>query len=70
LYCLFVEAGVVGGVSGAHPGDAVVERGAPVHRVHDAEAEAFNQRSLSDTDYVYVWVDGMHLKVCLEKVAR
>ena len=25
---------------------------------HD-EAEAFDQRSLSDTDYVYVWVDGI-----------
>jgi hypothetical protein len=33
-------------------------------------AEAFDQRSLSDTDYVYVWVDGIHLKVCLEEVAR
>ena len=32
---------------------------------HD-EAEAFNQRSLADTDYVYVWVDGIHLKVRLE----
>lgn len=36
---------------------------------HD-EAEAFNQRSLSDTDHVYVWVDRIHLKVCLEDVAR
>jgi putative transposase len=24
------------------------------------EAEAFNKRSLKDTDYVYVWVDGMN----------
>jgi putative transposase len=30
---------------------------------HD-EAEAFDQRLLSDTDNVYVWVDGIHLKVC------
>jgi putative transposase len=29
------------------------------------EAIAFNQRSLKDTDYVYVWVDGIHLKVRL-----
>ena len=30
------------------------------------DAEAFNKRSLADTDYVYVWVDGIHLKVRLE----
>ena len=29
------------------------------------EAVAFNKRSLKDTDYVYVWVDGIHLKVRL-----
>ncbi|MDI9627649.1 MAG: IS256 family transposase [Acidobacteriota bacterium] len=31
------------------------------------EARAFNQRSLADVDYVYVWVDGIHLKVRLEQ---
>ena len=31
------------------------------------EAEAFNERSLKDTDYVYCWVDGIHLKVRLEQ---
>jgi transposase-like protein len=31
------------------------------------EANAFNKRSLKDTDYVYVWVDGIHLKVRLEQ---
>jgi len=31
------------------------------------EATAFNQRSLKDTDYVYMWVDGIHLKVRLEQ---
>ena len=31
------------------------------------EAAAFNQRSLADTDYVYVWVDGIHLKVRLKQ---
>ena len=31
------------------------------------EAEAFNKRSLADTDYVYVWVDGIHFKVRLEQ---
>ena len=31
------------------------------------EARAFNQRSLADSDYVYVWVDGIHLKVRLEQ---
>jgi len=29
------------------------------------EATAFNKRSLAGTDYVYVWVDGIHLKVRL-----
>ena len=29
------------------------------------EAAAFNTRSLADTDYVYCWVDGIHLKVRL-----
>ncbi len=31
------------------------------------EAAAFNKRSLKDTDYVYVWVDAIHLKVRLEQ---
>jgi len=31
------------------------------------EARAFNSRSLAGTDYVYVWVDGIHLKVRLEQ---
>jgi putative transposase len=31
------------------------------------EAAGFNTRSLKDTDYVYVWVDGIHLKVRLEQ---
>ena len=31
------------------------------------EAAAFNKRSLAGTDYVYVWVDGIHLKVRLEQ---
>jgi len=31
------------------------------------EARAFNHRSLADSDYVYVWVDGIHLKVRLEQ---
>src|SRR5665811_1812200 len=29
------------------------------------EATAFNKRSLAGTDYVYMWVDGIHLKVRL-----
>jgi transposase-like protein len=29
------------------------------------EAKVFNERSLHDTDYVYVWADGIHLKVRL-----
>jgi putative transposase len=32
------------------------------------EARTFNARSLAGTDYVYVWVDGIHLKVRLEPV--
>jgi putative transposase len=31
------------------------------------EAVVFNRRSLKDTDYVYCWVDGIHLKVRLEQ---
>ena len=31
------------------------------------EAAAFSARSLSGVDYVYVWVDGIHLKVRLEQ---
>ncbi len=31
------------------------------------EAAAFNTRSLKNTDYVYVWVDGIHLKVRFEQ---
>jgi putative transposase len=31
------------------------------------EARAFNTRSLAGSDYVYIWVDGIHLKVRLEQ---
>jgi putative transposase len=31
------------------------------------DAAAFNARFLTDTDYVYCWVDGIHLKVRLEQ---
>ena len=31
------------------------------------EAKAFEARDLSGTDYVYLWVDGIHLKVRLEQ---
>src|SRR6185437_4523380 len=31
------------------------------------EARAFGQRDLSGVDYVYLWVDGIHLKVRLEQ---
>ena len=31
------------------------------------EAAAFNKRTLAETDYVYLWVDGIHLKVRLEQ---
>ncbi len=31
------------------------------------EAAAFARRSLADSDYVYLWVDGIHLKVRLEQ---
>jgi putative transposase len=30
------------------------------------DAAAFGKRSLADSDYVYLWVDGIHLKVRLE----
>lgn len=32
-----------------------------------AEAAAFNNRSLAESDYVYMWVDGIHVKVRLEQ---
>lgn len=32
-----------------------------------AEARAFGTRDLSGTDYVYLWVDGIHLKVRLDQ---
>jgi putative transposase len=32
----------------------------------ESEYRAFQQRSLSDRDYVYVWVDGVHFNVRLE----
>lgn len=31
------------------------------------EARAFGQRDLSSVDYVYLWVDGIRLKICLEQ---
>jgi transposase-like protein len=31
------------------------------------DARAFGERSLTDVDYVYLWVDGIHLKVRLEQ---
>ena len=31
------------------------------------EANAFSKRSLADVDFVYCWVDGIHLKVRLEQ---
>ena len=31
------------------------------------EAKAFAERDLSGTDYVYLWVDGIHLKIRLEQ---
>jgi putative transposase len=31
------------------------------------DAKAFNARSLADVDHVYMWVDGIHLKVRLEQ---
>ncbi len=31
------------------------------------EYEAFQKRSLADRDYVYIWVDGMHVNVRLEE---
>jgi transposase-like protein len=38
----------------------------PTARWHD-EAAAFRRRDLSGTDYVYLWVDGIHLKVRLDQ---
>jgi putative transposase len=41
--------------------------GHPAHADWQTEATTFNKRSLKDTDFVYVWVDGIHLKVRLEQ---
>ena len=45
--------------------------GADDHPAHhgsgEEEARSFNQRSLAGIDYVYVWVDGIHLKVRLSQ---
>ncbi|MER7756690.1 IS256 family transposase [Kitasatospora sp. NPDC097643] len=32
-----------------------------------ADHAAFQERDLSGTDYVYVWVDGIHLRICLDE---
>jgi len=34
------------------------------------EAKAFQERDLSGTDFVYLWVDGIHLKVRLDQDKR
>ena len=39
----------------------------PADRQWQDEAKAFQDRDLSGTDYVYLWVDGIHLKVRLEQ---
>ena len=39
----------------------------PADRQWQDEAKAFGDRDLSGTDYVYLWVDGIHLKVRLEQ---
>ena len=45
--------------------------GADDHPAHhgsgEEEARSFNQRSLAGVDYVYVWVEGIHLKVRLSQ---
>jgi putative transposase len=41
--------------------------GGAAHTEPTSKAVAFNKRSLASTDYVYAWVDGIHLKVCLEQ---
>jgi hypothetical protein len=35
-------------------------------RAGQHKAKTFQQRDLSGTDYVYLWVDGLHLEVRLE----
>jgi len=50
--------------SGAGLSPAVVSR---MTKDWQDEAAAFNRRSLADVDYVYCWVDGIHVKVRLEQ---
>ena len=52
----------LGGKAGLSP--AVITR---LTRQWQDHAAAFNTRSLADTDFVYVWVDGLHVKVRLEQ---
>jgi putative transposase len=35
-----------------------------------ADHEAFSRRDLTDRDFVYVWADGVHLRVRLEQARR
>jgi len=44
-----------------------VRRRSPLKGRWQDEATTFNKRSLAGTDYVYCWVDGIHLKVRLEQ---
>ena len=64
-----IDRGFPGGVAGASGqgrGRAVAgEHYAAVGRV-DEEYESFRRRDLSALDYVYVWVDGIHLNIRLE----
>ena len=39
----------------------------PADRQWQDEAKAFEKRDLSQVDFVYLWVDGIHLKVRLEQ---
>lgn len=44
-----------------------LRRPSPAHTGWQDEAKAFNAGSLAGIDKVYMWVDGIHLKVRLEQ---
>jgi putative transposase len=46
-------------------GSGVGLSAAAITRLWQDDAAAFGKRCLAEVDYVYVWVDGIHLKVRL-----
>ena len=70
LYLHGLSTGDFGAGAGAVPGLGAGLSATTITRLTSQwqdEAKAFQDRDLSVTDYVYLWVDGIHLKVRLEQ---